>query len=149
MPNHKENAMNTHKGFTLIELLIVVAVIGVLASIAVPAYSDYVIRGKLVEASAQLSDARVKLEQFYQDNRSYGSSAGGCGIAVPTTPSKYFTFTCTWGADSTNQSYVVTATGVINSQSFIYTINEANVKTSITDWGNGASCWIMKKGDIC
>ncbi|HUV99447.1 MAG TPA: prepilin-type N-terminal cleavage/methylation domain-containing protein, partial [Gallionella sp.] len=46
-------------GFTLIELMIVVAVIAILSAIAIPAYNDYVIRGKLVDATTQLSDGRI------------------------------------------------------------------------------------------
>jgi type IV pilus assembly protein PilE len=141
--------MRHAKGFTLVEVMIVVAILGIIASIALPAYTDYVTRGKLVDATAQLSDARIKLEQYYQDNRNYGSTATACGVAVPTSPSKYFTFSCNWGTGGTNQSYLVTATAVIGSISFTYTINQDNAKTSTTDWGNGATCWIMKKGDAC
>lgn len=143
--------MNKQKGFNLIELMIVVAVIGILASIAMPAYTDYVTRGKLVEASTQLSDARVKLEQYYQDNRNYGSTDTECGVVVPSSPSKYFTFSCNWGAGATNQFFVVTATGVVATPTagFIYTIDQDNLKTSDTPWGDGATCWVMKKGDTC
>jgi type IV pilus assembly protein PilE len=141
--------MKFAKGFTLIEIMIVVALISILASIAIPAYGDYVTRGKLVDATAQLSDARIKLEQYYQDNRNYGSSASACGVAVPSYPSKYFTFTCDWGPGGTNQSYLVTATAVISSKTFTYTIDQNNAKTSTTDWGNGATCWIMSKGSSC
>ena len=69
----------TQRGFTLIELMVTVAIIAVLAAIAVPNYRDYVTRGKLVEASAGLSDARVKMEQYFQDNRTY---PGGCVTAT-------------------------------------------------------------------
>jgi type IV pilus assembly protein PilE len=152
--------MNRQKGFNLIELMIVVAVIGILASIAIPAYTDYVTRGKLVEASSQLSDMRVKLEQSYQDNRSYSSTAIACGVAAPAVPNvKYFTYTCTWrtgiapakASDDSNQSFLVTATGIAATPTagFVYTIDQDNDKTSTTPWGNGATCWIMKKGGAC
>jgi type IV pilus assembly protein PilE len=153
--------MKFAKGFTLVELLIVVAVIGILASIAIPAYSNYVIRGKLVDATAQLSDARIKLEQYYQDNRNYGSTASVCGVAVPTYPSKYFTFSCNWGPVGTNdQSYMVTAAskanqGLGNAGDYSYTIDESNKKVTVMFAGAAltqvapATCWIMKKGDSC
>lgn len=141
----KETTMNKQKGFTLIELMIVVTIIGILASIAVPAYGDYVIRGKLVDATAQLSDARVRLEQFYQDNRTY------VGWACPAA-TKYFTFACAQ-APST---YTVTATSNANqglgvAGDYAYTINEANARatTRFAGAATASACWIMKKGDSC
>ena len=131
--------MNYAKGFTLIELMVVVAVIGILASFAIPAYSDYVIRGKLIEGTSALSDGRVKIEQFFQDNRTY---VGGPCPAATTN----FTYTCT-GLSLTN--YLIAANGTGSLSGFSYSINQANAKTSTTPWGNGATCWIMKRGDTC
>ncbi|MGH8742788.1 MAG: type IV pilin protein, partial [Burkholderiales bacterium] len=67
--------MKTQNGFTLIELMTVVAVLAILAVIAVPAYNDYVTRGKIPEATSNLADLRVKMEQWYQDNRNYQNTA--------------------------------------------------------------------------
>lgn len=132
-------------GFTLIELMIAVAIVGILAAVALPNYVEYVRRGKIQEATSTLADARVKLEQFYMDNRDYSGGSGGwaCGSTAPT--GKYFTYTCT-GASTT---YTVTATGVGDMAGFVYTIDQANTRTStITGWGSG-SCWITKKGETC
>src|SRR5688572_11704387 len=91
------------QGFTLMEVMITVAIVGFLASLAYPSYTQYVRRGKIVEALGELTTLRVKLEQYYQDNRNYGSSASACGVAMPSQPS--FTFTCAWGAGATSQSF--------------------------------------------
>lgn len=131
--------MNTQKGFTLIELMIVVVIVAILASIGIPAYSDYVTRGKLVEGTSALSDGRVKMEQFFQDNRTY---AGGPCPAATTN----FTYVC---GNLTATTYTITATGTGGLSAFSYTIDQNNTKTSATPWGNGATCWIMKKGDTC
>ena len=61
-------------GFTLIEVMITVAIVAILGSIALPAYFDYVRRGQLPEAFSNLADYRVKMEQYYQDNRNYGTT---------------------------------------------------------------------------
>lgn len=131
--------MKHAKGFTLIELMIVIAVIAILAGIGLPAYGDYVKRGKLVDATTQLSDGRVKIEQYFQDNRTY------VGGPCPAT-TKYFTIAC---SALTTTTYTITATGRNDLSAFDYTINESNLKTSNTPWGNGASCWIMRKGLAC
>jgi len=127
------------KGFTLIELLVVVVIIGILSAIAIPAYNDYVTRGKIAEAKSALADGRVKLEQFFQDNRTY--AGGPCPAATD-----HFTYACT---NLTTTSYTITATGKSNISAYSYTINESNAKTSNTPWGNSTSCWVSKKGGAC
>jgi len=150
-------------GFTLLELMIVVAVVAILASIALPAYNDYVRRGQIQEAFGFLSDYRVKLEQYYQDNRNYGSTAACAADPTASTwnnfapPSaKYFTFSCSTNTrlsppDSLQQSYTVTATGVPGSlaNGHVYTIHE-NGERFTTRFKNvdipdpGAKCWLSK-----
>jgi len=147
--------MKLQRGFTLIELMIVVAIIGILSAVAIPAYGDYVLRGKLVEASSELSAMRVRLEQYFQDQRSY---EGACtaGTVAPLPTGKYFTYTCTLAPTT----FVVTATGVAaqGTGGFVYTINQNNVKaTTITagsaaaskGWTGNATCWVTKKGGAC
>ena len=128
-------------GFTLLELMIVCVIVGVLAMIALPSYSDYVKRGQIQDGTTALSDGAVKMEQWFQDNHTY---AGG---PCPGN-TQYFTYSgC---AAATAAGYVITATGAGNLTGFTYTINESAAKTSTTPWGPGLKpCWILRKGDTC
>lgn len=127
-------------GFTLIELMITVAVLGIIAAIAVPAYNNYVTRGKLTEAFGTLSDFRVRMEQFYVDNRNYGVAGGACGVTSPT--GQYFTYTCVVGNPAS--TYIATATnksgvGLAASGAYVYTINEAGTQNTTTFAGGSGT----------
>jgi type IV pilus assembly protein PilE len=139
--------MKKSSGFTLIEIMIVVAIVGILAAIAVPMYTDYIIRAQLVEAHAGLSDFRVRMEQFYQDNRTYvGAGLGGCGAAAPAA-SQNFNFACVPAA----QTYTVTATGINRAAGFVFTLNEQNVRQTTatkSGWAPAtmpSNCWVTRK----
>lgn len=137
--------MRTARGFTLIELMITVAIIAIIASVALPAYNDYVTRGKIQEATSALAAMRTKMEQYYQDQRTYvGACAAGTVAPLPTGL-KYFTVTCNI-PDATH--YTVTAAGA----GFTFTIDEANTRATTAvpaGWATNATCWVSRKGGIC
>ncbi|WP_027950733.1 pilin [Haliea salexigens] len=56
---------NVQKGFTLIELMIVIAIVGILAAIALPAYQDYTVRAKMSEPLAALAEAKTTIAEYY------------------------------------------------------------------------------------
>jgi len=65
IPN-KEFSMNRiQKGFTLIELMIVIAIVGILAAVALPAYQDYTVRAKISEGMARASEAKTAVTEYY------------------------------------------------------------------------------------
>ena len=151
--------MRTARGFTLIELMITVAIVAILAAVALPAYNDYIIRSKFQEASTNLSQMRVKMEQFYQDNRTYvgGPCTPAGGIQV-----KYFDFGCPVGTPAATNAttYTLEAVGKAGTdlEGLKFTINEANTRAATVTSGStiankgytgNAACWITRKGGIC
>jgi type IV pilus assembly protein PilE len=137
--------MKKTSGFTLMELIIVVAIIGLLAAFAIPGYSDYVMRSKIAEATSGLSDGRVRLEQFFQDNRTY---AGGPTPAATAN----FTFSL---PTATTSAYTLQATGIGSMAGFTYTLTQSNARQTTAapaNWAAAAmptNCWITKKNGLC
>jgi type IV pilus assembly protein PilE len=158
--------MRLKQGFTLIELMITVAIIAIVAAIALPNYTDYVTRSKFTEAHGQLADLRVKMEQYYQDNRRYSTTTGGgtCGLgATPATQqTKYFTYGCASSSATAagDQQFVLTATGVTAQglEGISFTVNHANARTTAVTSGSvmankgyaaSGTCWVLKKPSQC
>lgn len=149
--------MRSARGFTLIEVMIVVAVIAILAAIALPSYTDYVTRSKLTEAHSHLSDLRVKMEQRFQDARSY---VGGPCAPVGTSAAqvKYFTFTCS--VAPTVAVFTLQAAGNAGSDltGISFTVDENNQRTTVVLGGStmalkgyagNGNCWVTKKAGVC
>ncbi len=144
------------KGFTIIEMMVVIAIISILAAIAIPQYTDYVRRAALQEAFSNLADFRVKLEQFYQDNRGYGTTSqaipcGHDGTANRinfTVPNAKFTYTCALTGTSPNetQAFQITATGATSpATGHTFTLNNLNAKGTTSFKGSAVtkSCWLV------
>lgn len=136
-----------HNGFTLVEMVAVVAMVGILATIALPSYQDYTTRARIPDATSTLSAKRVQIEQYYQDSRTY-SAAPACQL--DTGSSQYFDFSCT-AADDT--SFTLRAVGKGAMTGFTYTIDESSLKKTVNvpvGWDMPPTdCWVTNKRGKC
>lgn len=143
--------MRRFQGFTLIEVMVTVAIVAILAAIALPSYSEYIRRARITEAVSVLSDMRVKMEQYFQDNRTYAGACTAGTVAPPPTATANFTFACS-GLSGT--AYLVTATGIAGGtmSDFSYSVDQANVRTTVSlppGWTGSATCWVLKRDGSC
>ncbi len=134
------------QGFTLIEVMITVAIVAILSAVAIPAYTDYVTRGRLTEAFTGLGGAQAAAEQFWANNRTYAGF--GLSASFPRNSSN-FTYAI---ANDTASGYTITATGIGKMNGFVYTIDQSGTRKttgSPTGWGTNNNCWVDKKGGAC
>lgn len=143
--------MSKQRGFTMLEIVIVVAIVAILAAIALPNYTEFLIRSRVPEAHANLSTMRVRAEQYFQDQNTY------VGVdLVPNfcAPTANFTYNC--GAPGAN-TYTFTATGAAGTPvaGLSYTIDQADNRTSTVGagappgWTANANCWTVRKAGSC
>ncbi|MDT8425858.1 MAG: type IV pilin protein [Methyloprofundus sp.] len=123
-----------NKGFTLIELMIVVAVIGILASIAYPSYQEYVLRAKRADGKAAILSAQLAQEKYRANNTTY--------LAVASTASSdgYYNYVV---SDVSVSNYTITATPTFTDATcgnLVLTV-AAGVETKSASSGTKAECW--------
>jgi len=76
-------AGHTFRGFTLVELVVVMAIAAILAAIAIPNYSEYVLRSNRSSAQAFISDVATRQAQFFLDRRTYATTVAALNLPVP------------------------------------------------------------------
>lgn len=133
-------------GFTLIELMITVAVIGILAAVAYPSYTQYIVRANRSAAQSFMFSVNNKQEQYMLDARSYASSLTVLNMTAPTDVAGKYDVSVTADMTATPPTYLVKATpkGTQLSNDVRcgeVTLNHLGVKTKSGTASSAADCW--------
>jgi type IV pilus assembly protein PilE len=136
------------RGFTLIEVMITVAIVAILAAIALPAYQDHVMRGRIAEATSHLGVLQTRMEQHFLDTRSY---AGAPACAFDNTTSRVFDFSCSAvGANN----FTLLAQGRGAMVGFAFEVDQASARWTAAvpaGWATPVpnNCWVTRRGGQC
>ena len=132
-------------GFTLIEIMIVVAIVGILSSIALPSYQKYVLRSHRTAAISALQDLASRQTTYFSTNNAYTASLTALGYSadpnpVPNAGDAYYNI----AAAVTATSFTLTATAINNqvkdTDCVNFVINDLGVKT-VSGSSTSAACW--------
>jgi type IV pilus assembly protein PilA len=116
--------MKKQQGFTLIELMIVVAIIGILAAIAIPAYQDYTIRAQVSEGMSLASGAKAAVAEFYQDAGAWPADNTAAGLAAAADINGQYTTGVAVANNVVTVTYGDQANAAINGQTLTLTATD-------------------------
>lgn len=123
-------------GFTLIELMIVCAIVGIIAAVAYPSYTRYVVKGNRAAAQAHLIDLAQRQQQFFADSRTYADTVAELNMTTPADVSRHYTLAVT-SSDGPPPSFTITATpvaGGAQAADGALSIDSTGAKTPAGKW---------------
>ena len=135
--------MQNVKGFTLIELMVTVAVIGILGAIAYPSYTQYIQKGRRVDAKTSLMNAAQAMERYYTENSKYTGAAAGTVFPTASIDGDY-TLSFDTGSPAAS-AYTIKAAPSSSRQSGdkcgTFTLNSVGQKAVTGAASSSSQCW--------
>lgn len=134
------NSFKRPAGFTLIELMITVAVIGILAAIAYPSYTEYVTRAKRADGKAALLQVQLAEEKWRANHTSYGSSTD---IGITTSPDGHYAIAISGTPNAASYTFTATPSDFTDSTCGVFAVNQDGKTTSTTQTTTAKvqECW--------
>lgn len=131
------------KGFTLIELMIVIAIVGILAAVALPAYQDYTARAQMSEALTLAEGQKAAVVEYYSDNGTFPNSNASAGIAASNTITGKYVASVNVAGDTAS----ATITSTMKSSGVNADI-KGKTLTLVGQQNSGSFSWECKKGTV-
>ncbi len=133
---HRRRALP--RGFTLVELLITIVVVGILVSIAYPAYTDHLRKSRRAEAQRVLMDIALRQQQILLDTKAYAADLAGSGASVPPSVTTYYDITVV-GTNTAGAAPAFTATATPRGTQAAdscgtLTVNQASARAPTNCW---------------
>ena len=151
----RNRALKGAQGFTLVELMIVVAIVGILAAIAYPAYSQYILKSRRTDARNAVLDLASRQERFFSVNNTYSTSPAALGygatastfpVSVSVSGQSYYNLTAT--ISSAPAGFVGTATPVLpqtaDTKCYSFQVDQSGAQSNLDSGGSALSttgCW--------
>lgn len=130
-------ARRAGKGFTLLELMVALAVVALLAAVAIPAYTQYTVRGNKVTTQQLMQQIANRAQQYRLDTRNYPANLAALNVTVPDEVADYYDLSLTADNNATPPEFSITAApvaGTMQAGEPTLTLHSSGSRTPAQEW---------------